>query len=80
MSSGYSCARHTNMRNVPNIAGSTYVLAGCSIKVKAKFNKGRKPKESEVGQRVLLNVRNLQFKGLHCPKFMPRSYGWYCTV
>ncbi len=50
-------------------------LHAAQHKVKAQFSKGRKPMEFEVGQRVLLSVKNLRFKGLNCPKFMPRFIG-----
>jgi len=50
-------------------------LQAAQQKAKAQFDKGRKLKEFEVGQRVLLSVRNLRFKGLTSPRFMPRFVG-----
>jgi len=50
-------------------------LQAAQERTKARFDKGRKPKEFHVGERVLLNVRNLKFKGQNCPKLMPRFIG-----
>ena len=44
-------------------------------RTKRQFDKSRNAIEFQVGDRVLLNTRNLKFKGLECRKLMPRFIG-----
>ena len=50
-------------------------MAAAQERMKREFNKRRQPKEFQVGQRVLLNVRNLHLKDVKCSKFGPKFIG-----
>lgn len=57
------------------VALARQCLVKAAERMKKQFDRSRKPKEFEVGQRVWLNTRNLKFKDNNCPKFMPRFIG-----
>jgi len=47
---------------------------------RAYVDQGRKPQEYKEGEDVLLSTRNISFKGIGAPKFMPRYIGPYKVV
>lgn len=59
------------------VALARQCLVKAAERMKRQFDKRRKPKEFEVGQRVWLSTRNLKFKGNLSSKFLPRFIGPY---
>lgn len=64
-----------NIERVGAVQTAKRNLVAAQQRMKRQFDKGRQPKEFQVGQRVLLNARNLKRKDLKCAKFGPRFVG-----
>ena len=60
-----------------NVESARKCLTAARDRMKAIADKRRADVQFEVGQEVLLNTKNLTFKGPNCRKFLPRWVGPY---